>query len=470
LPKTPPEGRVSGSKRRVPAGFGPQWLHERLGELLPDLARTRLCVAFSGGLDSTALLVALAAGRHTHGQLRALHVDHRLRPDSRRWAAHCRRVARALDVRLTVLTAKVSPARGESAEAAARRVRYGLLAAALAPGEALITAHHQDDQLETVLLQLMRGAGIAGLAAMPALAPLGPGVLVRPLLAVSRGALGEWAHRQGLSWVEDDSNADLRFDRNYLRARVVPALTARWPSAAASAARAARHAAEAQALLEELAAGDVARARVGARLSAKVLRTLPARRRRNALRSWLAALGVRAPPASRLEEICGALLAARPDAQPHVAWEGARLERRADQLSLVRIAAGVPRPVPAADPQRTVSWHWRREASCLLPGAQGTLTLRRDARGPLDLAVLPAVLSVRTRRGGERLRPVRGGPRRTLKGLLQESRVPSARRLELPLLFDGGRLVAAADLWIDESVRAHAASAERGRLIWTPAD
>jgi tRNA(Ile)-lysidine synthase len=469
LPKTPPEAPVSRAARRDPAGFGPHWLEERLRGLLPDFPGVRLCVAFSGGLDSSALLAALTKVSPAPLRLRALHVDHRLQPASPRWATHCRRVARALGVPLSVLVARVRVAPGESPEAAARRARYARLVQALAPGEALLTAHHQDDQLETVLLQLLRGAGIAGLAAMPQVAPFGGGRLVRPLLSLNRGQLAAWARAEGLEWIEDDSNADTRFDRNYLRARVLPQLTARWPSAAATVARVARHAAQAQTLLDQLAASDVGRARVGERLSARVLRTLPLERRRNALRFWIASAGVRVPPASRLEEIAGALLAARSDAQPHVAWEGARIERQADVLRLLPAASSGTKVRPGAHPARAALWHWQHQATHVLANGE-TLTLRRDTRGPLDLAALPAVLSVRMRRGGERLRPRPGGPRRTLKGLLQEARVPPAQRLELPLLFDGGRLLAAADLWIDESVRAHAASAERGRLIWRPGE
>ena len=156
--------------------------------------------------------------------------------------------------------------RGESLEAAARTARYRLLGAAFAEGEALLTAHHQDDQLETVLLQLLRGAGVAGLAAMPALAPFGRGVLVRPLLTVPRAALADWVRAQGLSWVEDESNAQLRPDRNYLRARVLPVIRARWPAAAATVARSARHLAEAQRLLDALGQADAGRASCGAML------------------------------------------------------------------------------------------------------------------------------------------------------------------------------------------------------------
>src|SRR5262249_16991765 len=194
---------------------------------------------------------------------------------SRRWSWHCRRIARRLQVPLAVRTASIERARGESLEAAARAARYRLLGAALAEGEALLTAPHHADPLETVLLQLRRGAGVAGLAAMPALAPLGRGVLVRPLLTLPRAALADWVRTQGLTWVEDESNAQLRPDRNYLRARVLPVIGERWPSAAATVARSARHLAEAQRLLDAIAEADAARASCGVMLSAKVLRRLP---------------------------------------------------------------------------------------------------------------------------------------------------------------------------------------------------
>ncbi len=448
--------------RRGPMRFGPRWLEQQLTRLLPRYPDVALCVAFSGGADSTALLAALGELRHRPLRLRALHVDHRLHPQSADWSAHCRRLARRLGVPLGVRTARIERGRGESPEAAARAARYQLLAAALGEGEALLTAHHQDDQLETVLLQLLRGCGIAGLAAMPAVAPFGPGVLARPLLPCARTELTAWLRARELPWIEDDSNAQLHLDRNYLRARVLPLIRARWPAAAATVARTARHAAEARQLLDALGAQDVARASSGAMLSAQVLRRLSLERRRNALRFWITAAGLRPPPASRLEEIAGVVLAARADAQPCVAWDCARLERQGDLLALRAGAGGDPE----AGPRGAITWHWRRRRSCVLPGALGTLTLRADARGPLDLDALAPSLTVRARRGGERLRPVRGGPRRALKSLLQEARVPLAQRARLPLLFDGERLVAAADLWLDESVQAHANGARRGRLLW----
>ena len=443
-------------------GFGPRSLSRRLGELLPGFPDLAVCVAFSGGADSTALLAALAQLKRPPLRLRAVHVDHRLHPHSSSWAAHCRRVACALGVPLRVRTANVARARGESLEAAARAARYGLLATALAPHEALLTAHHQDDQLETVLLQLLRGAGVAGIAAMPALAAFARGRLVRPLLPWSRAELSAWVRSQGLEWIEDPGNSELRLDRNYLRARVLPLIRERWPAAAVTVARAARHAAEAQRLLDAVGAADAARASFGAMLSAQRLRTLPPERRRNALRFWITAAGHLAPPASRLEEIAGPLLQARADAQPYVRWEGALLQRQSDLLSL-RAAPG------STGRLEELSWPWRRRRTCALPGSGGKLTLKRDARGPLDLDALPAMLTIRARRGGERLRPVRAGPRRALKSLLQEAHVPVAERARLPLIFAAETLIAVAGLWLDESVQASAASRRRARLIWSAA-
>ena len=449
--------RVARAARRGVQAFGPPVLQRRLAELLPRFPDLEVCVAFSGGADSTALLAALAQLPQRLRSLRAVHVDHHLHPDSGRWSAHCRQMARSLGVPLTVRSARIGRARGESLEAAARSARYALLADGLDAGEALLTAHHQDDQLETVLLQLLRGAGVAGLAAMPPVTAFARGLLARPLLDVPREALGAWVRSRGLAWVEDETNALIRLDRNYLRAEVLPAILARWPAAATTVGRTARHLAEAQRLLDGLGAADSARASSGAALSAKVLRALPLERRRNALRHWIAAAGRLAPSTTLLNEIAGPMLVARADAQPQVSWEDAVVQRQADLLTL--------RPAGRATPLTDLTWHWQ-ERACVLPAPFGTLAVRRDTRGPIDLDALAPTLTLRSRRGGERLRPVRGGPRRALKQLLHEARVPVRERGHLPLVFDGERLIAAADLWLDESVQAHAASARRGRLVW----
>jgi tRNA(Ile)-lysidine synthase len=345
-------------------------------------------------------------------------------------------------------------------EAAARKARYALLEAQLARGEVLVTAHHEDDQLETVLLQLFRGSGLAGLAAMPELAPFGTGFLARPLLSRSRADLEKWAGSHALTWVEDDTNADEGLDRNYLRRQVLPLIRTRWPSVAGSVARSARHAAAGQRLLDAVARRDIERAADGASLAASALRALSLERRRNALRFWIARAGFLLPDTRRLDEICGPLLDARPDANPYVAWGDTVLRREGGRVS-IRARAGAP-----AGQAANLTWHWREESTCELPDGGGVLELKRDSRGPIDLDALPSSVSIRTRVGGERLKPRRGGPTRALKNLLQEARVPLGERARFPLIFAGDRVLAAADLWLDESVRAEAGARRRGRLLW----
>jgi tRNA(Ile)-lysidine synthase len=449
---------------RATQPFGTQWLASRLAELLPGFPDVRLVVACSGGVDSTALLAALAADRPKGLRVRAVHVNHGLHPNASKWSEHCRAVARGLGVQLEVFRAKVVRAGGVSLEAAARDARYAVLAQALEAGEFLLTAHHEDDQLETVLLQLFRGAGMAGLAAMPDIAPFAAGWLVRPLLSRSRAELEAWVRGAGLSWVEDDTNADETLDRNYLRRRVLPLIRERWQGVGSAVSRSARHAAEGQRLLDMIARSDVERAASGAGLFVPALRALQPDRRRNALRFWIARAGARVPDTSRLEELAGPVIDARPDSSPRVEWGDVEVQRHADVLSISVIGARGMRAGRVADAPG-IDWPWRSVSVLELPDGGGTLELKPDPHGPIDLDALPATVSVRHRQGGERLRPRRGGPRRTLKTLLQESHLPIGERARLPLVFSGATLLAVGALWVDESIQVTPGTAHRGRLV-----
>ena len=417
-------------------------------------------------------------------RVRAVHVNHGIHPNAAKWAAHCRALGRRFGVPVRVLTTHVTRTPGVSLEAAARDARYALLADELEPGECLLTGHHEDDQLETVLLQLFRGAGLAGLAAMPAIAPFAGGSLARPLLSRSRAELEEWARSQSLSWIDDDTNFDESLDRNYLRRQVLPLIRERWKGVASAVSRSARHAAEGQRLLDTLARADVERASSGAALFVPALRALRPDRRRNALRFWIMQSGARVPDTSRLEEIAGPLIDARPDANPSVTWGDVTASRHADLLAISSVsrprgrrssrraradeecAADVlARPDDlAATGTASVEWPWTTTPR--LPLADGgTLELKADPHGPIDLDVLPERVIVSRRRGGERLRPRRGGPRRTLKSLLQESHLPIAQRRVLPLVFSGVRLLAVGSLWVDESIQVTTRTRRRARLI-----
>jgi tRNA(Ile)-lysidine synthase len=424
--------------------------------------RPRVAVAFSGGLDSTVLVHALAGQRRKLSGLRLLHVDHALQPPSAAWAKSCAAFARSLSLPIEILQADIRRQRGESPEAAARDARYTLLAAAMESGEVLVTAQHRDDQVETLLLQLMRGAGVAGLAAMPECAVFGPGRIVRPLLAIRRADIEQAARAAELRWIEDPSNADTRYSRNFTRHRLLPLIREHWPGVDRALARTARHMADAQALLDERALADLAAAADGSALSVVALRALPEARRRNALRAFIARAGGEMPENSRLREICGPLLAARADSQPEVRWSNAAMRRRAGRVE-IEIAANLPLESVAE------SWRWQQDRECILNG-KGVLVLVNDRAGSIDLDKLPAELLLRGRRGGESLRP---GPRartRTLKKLMQDARLSVEERARLPLLFSGegpkGRLIAAGDRWLDASVQANVKSRRRARLVW----
>lgn len=385
----------------------------------------RWLIAFSGGLDSTALLLAASAYRDRHDvapPLLALHVHHGLNPAADAWAAHCARLCERLGVPLQ--TARVRVARGNSGpEAAARTARYAAFEAALGENELLCLAHHQDDQIETVFLRLLRGTGERGFAGMPARRPLGAGELCRPFLELPRSALRDYVTGRGEAWIEDPSNEDPAPDRNYLRRAVLPLVAARWPGYRAtvtrSAANLAQTAGEAPptwhngfgdpgvALAEVTGSGGLGR-----------------------LRAWLLAEGCEPGPRAPLQEFMRQLADAAVDAAPRLAGPGWCLCRFGAALWLL------PRPEPVVLPAPRP----------LLPGETvgipgvGAVTLT----GPDDQP--PPVLAFR--RGGERLRLPGEPQRRRLKILLQDAGVPPWWRARMPLLVDSeGQVLAAGERW-----------------------
>jgi tRNA(Ile)-lysidine synthase len=431
--------------------------------------RPRVVLAFSGGIDSTFLAHSLLKQRRRFSSLRLIHIDHGLHADSAKWATHCARMAQSWRVPIVTLRAQIPRNTGDSPEAAARDARYALLATEMQPGEILLTAQHCDDQAETLLLQLFRGAGVAGLSAMPAIAAFGPGRIARPILTLRRADIELAARKARLRFIEDPSNADTRFSRNFLRHRLMPQIREHWPGVDRALARTAAHMADAQALLAATANRDLAVAADAPGLSVNALRALPPGRRRNALRQFIASAGIERPEASRLAEMSGPLLKAREDAHPEVRWANARMSRRSGRLE-IEVDSQYP-PKPPHD-SLSISWHWSEQRSLLL-GNGAVIELVDDDAGPLDLARLPKILNVRARSGGESLRP---GPRartRSLKSLLQSAKIPLAQRASMPLLYIGEsrkeRLIAAGDRWIDASVTANVKSKRRARLRWTRA-
>lgn len=406
-------------------------------------------VAFSGGLDSRVLLQALAEGQAAlGGPLGAVHVDHGLHPESSAWADHCAQVCSGMGLPYVRLAVNGAPKPGESPEAAARRARYTELARWLPAGCCVLSAHHRDDQAETLLLQLLRGGGPRGLAAMPLVAPLGRGILVRPLLGLDRGDLRRYAQARGLQWLDDPSNMNTDYDRNFLRHDVLPPLRARWPSAAGSLARSAAHCAEAAELLDTLAAADLESAWGGpwGTLALAALTRHPPARQRNLLRYWLRQQGVSVPSAAVLNQILLDMPGARADGEPRVAWRGGEVRRYRDNL--YALSALPPVDVGA-------EYLWRPGRDLEIPAALGILeACPVIGEGLAARFVTDRAVTIRFRRGGETFRPPGRAGRHALKKLFQEAGVPPWERQRVPLVYIEGELGAVAGFWVGERFQA----------------
>lgn len=377
------------------------------------LRAQRVAVGLSGGVDSVVLLHALRAVASRHGiRLVAVHVNHGLSPHADGWSRFCRALCRRWDLPITVRRVCVVRKR-EGLEAAARAARYAALARTRAA--ALVLAHQLDDQAETVLLNLLRGAGLAGARGMPAVARWRDRLLLRPLLELPRASLLDYARRHRLDWIEDESNASPLHTRNFLRGRIAPLLAERFPRWRENLARAARHFAAA-----ELDANRV-------------------------LRDYLASQGLRAPSERRLLEMLRQLSSARHDARTAIRHDGVVLRRYQERIVVTRAAVETP----------FVPVRWQGEAKLALPALRGELRFRRVRGEGIDASRLGALeWTVRLRAGGERLQPDARRPRRALKNLFQEAGIPPWERERMPMLYCDDALAWVPGLGVDVRFRA----------------
>ncbi len=417
----------------------------------------RVTVAFSGGLDSTVLFATLCR-LGLAAPIRAAHVDHALHPRSGEWRAHCAEVAAAFGVEFAGVRVAVDRASGDGLEAAARSARYRALRELLSPGEWLLTAHHADDQLETLLLRILRGTGVRGLRGIVEFGPFGAGWLGRPLLDVTREELRAEAAALELGWLEDPSNAEPRHDRNYLRMQVLPALRARWPTAAHHAQRLAEQASEAERLLESVASDDARSLAEPWHVPRATLETLDPARQRNLLRYLLRAVGIGAPSARKIEELRAALLESHPESQARVRWPGG--EGRVYREALYLLA-----PLPLSSP---TDYTARVAVDEPWTGPEGSVELAPAPEGSgLAQSWIEEGLTLRFRTGGERFRPHGRAHHHSLKALFQEEGVVPWMRERVPLLYRGDQLAAIGDLWIGADAADAAASEPRWRVQWT---
>ena len=422
---------------------------DSLESLYIPAENSQYVVAYSGGLDSHVLL-------HCFKQLgvamRAVHVHHGLQADADDWVDHCQQSCDQLGVQLDTLYVDAQPKAGDSPEEAARNARYQALHQNLNKGDCLVTAQHKDDQAETLLLQLFRTASTAGLSAMPASKTFGQHVHIRPLLSFSRQEIEAYARENSLQWVEDPSNQDTSYDRNFLRKEILPLLQQRWPEVSTQLATVAELQSNNMRVLEDMAAIDLANAitttqtqsktfvyRVISSLSIKRLRQLSSPRLLNLLRYWIILNLDRQPTRNLLQEIEKTLIYSQQDANPEVAFYDFMFRRfQGDIYLLIKSNARELQDEMVWNPASPVSIE-RSDIRLQVVDSKG---------GGLNRELLDKTFTIRSRKGGEKFHPSGRRHSQSLKKLLQEANIPPWERDGIPLVYLGDELIAVAGLWV----------------------
>lgn len=408
---------------------------ERLGQQVsPYRQARRWWVAYSGGLDSHVLLHSLcmlAKNVPDLPPIGAIHVNHQIQLPANAWEEHCRQ--QALNLGIEFISFRVTVDGSGNLEENARQARYSVFEDLLGEGDCLFMAHHADDNVETFFYRLFRGAGLVGLQAIHQHRPLGRGTLVRPLLQFSRSMLESYAKERSLQFIIDPSNADSRFDRNYIRHNVIPVILQRWPGLTAVISRTMENMQEADLILNEIATEDLGIVNIQEypepAIRLKVLNSLSLARQNNVLRFWLGQYGYSLGK-KQWCEISESVIHARPDANPVFQLRNHSLRRYRDMLVLV-----------AEKPVRQTLICWNGLEACHVPG-YGTLEL---------MPPMAINLEIRPRQGGETIKLAGRQHMRKLKVLLQELDLPPWEREALPLIYYRNELIAAGELLLSES-------------------
>ena len=404
-----------------------------------------LLLAFSGGVDSCVLLHALAQAKKTlNFNLQVIHVHHGLSPNADAWANFCAETCETYQVPFELVNVKVEKATGLGLEAAAREARYQALFGANA--DFILLAHHQDDQAETILLQLLRGAGLKGLSAMAA--QDADRRLLRPMLDIPRAEIEAYAEAAKLAWVEDESNCDIQYDRNYCRHEVMPVLKARFPVASVTLARSAAHIAEAADLLDDLAQIDAQACVVEGRMNVELLERLSVPRAKNLFRWWLASMAFSAPSKNRLDDMLTQLINASGDAALKIL-----LDKASD--TYLRRYQGFAY-IECNHPQHTteIAMIWQGEDALTMPDGTKLFFERKQGEGLAIDRLGGHKLRIASRQGGERFKPDLARPTRTLKHLLQEANMPPWLRERLPLIYLDDTLALVPHVGVDCMMQA----------------
>lgn len=426
-----------------------EFLERLVAAVSPYRGASRFVVAYSGGIDSSVLLHQLVQLRKkiVLPPVCAIHIHHGLNPQADAWQNHCNKNCKQLGVDFYSFAVTINQDSTKSIEELARESRYSVFENFVEKTDVLLMAHHQEDQAETMLLRLLRGAGPKGLAGMPSSRRLGQGVLVRPFLDVSKDTIRTYADHHQLVWVEDDSNQDNQFDRNFLRNDIFPLIKKRWPHYTQSWVRAANLCKETDELCTEWARLDwqnVQGSKTGT-LSVKALEQLSVLRQRNVVRYWLAQHQLTMPSQAQLDILLTDVLHAKADAQPLLAWPGVEIRRFQDNLYAMP-------PLQFDSSVVVAPFEWDMETPLAL--SIGELIAQQTKGDGIALKKITEPLAIRYRQGGERCKPAGRVGSHPVKKLFQEYGVEPWLRDQWPLLYMGETLIAAPNLWVCEEFQA----------------
>ena len=430
-------------------------LEETLINHIQRLNLKKICVSLSGGLDSIVLLHILHQIAREQIYLRAIHFNHNLTEGSQSWAQFCKKICNQLNVNLDIYSLKINLHEGFGIEAAARKARYQKLGESIHKDECLMTAHHQDDQLETILLRMARGTGIDGLQAIQRQFDFGQGIILRPLLDFTRDQIEDYAKRNKLEWIEDTSNKEVYFDRNFLRQKVIPIMKERWPSLPSSVSRLSKISSQTLILLKELAEQDLGKDSSITELNIDVFNDKSNERVINMMR-YLISRNKMSSPSMRVLNAGINILLNDESINPSMFWDDCCIKRYRNKLYFLH--ASQLKPNQNLEPE-----NWKIKNPLRLDNDGGLLEVTLVRGQGLSLSKCDQNLTIRYRIGGESIKPVGHKITKKLKNLFQENHILPWVRDKIPLIYSGTELIGVADLWIHDDYTA--SQNEQGFLI-----
>ena len=424
--------------------FNTQKLENYFSDLIDKGKPARYVVGYSGGIDSTVLLHAI--NKMTgHIPVVAVHINHQLIPQAAEWEKHCRKFSESISVEFLSRKVIIDMNSGDGLEAASRKGRYDSFKQLIKKNDYLLTAHNQDDQVETVLLNIFRGCGLRGIRGIPASRKFFEGRLVRPLLRVSRNEISEYAKKYKLNWIEDPSNQYQKYDRNFLRHEILAQLKTRWPAVNNNVWKTSELASEINEELKEIAFIDAPLFYESNQLDMRVIKDLSPARQKNILRYALLSLGFPLPSSIKLNQIINEVINARVDRQPLVQWSDVQVRRYRKKIYFL---SEYFQPK-----ENNTEKIYLNGPNWQLGKGLGSLSLEKSDIG-IKRSIAKEGFNVTFRAGGEKIKPLGSGYSRKVKKLFQEAAVVPWMRENIPLLFYEGNLVAVADMWLDKSYAA----------------